>query len=58
MKRTEYELSSQHPGKSVADHEVLVSFSDDADGIGFYEWLEDEGMRLFDEWRSKQKDLI
>lgn len=40
--------------KSVAEHEVLLSFNDDGDAVLFVEWLEGPG---FDEFSRYAQDV-
>ncbi len=44
------EFPSQFPQQDVAEHEVLMSFTDDDDAISFREWWNSEGSVYFNEW--------
>lgn len=35
---------------NIADHEVLLSFNDDAHGYAFNDWWDSEGIKSFEKW--------
>lgn len=41
---------AQHPQQDVADHEVLMAFQGDVEGVAFREWWHDEGEKMFERW--------
>lgn len=45
------------PQKSVADHEVFLSFNSDDEGLAFRDWLFDEGYALFREYFKSWESL-
>lgn len=50
---------SELPQKSVAEHEIFMSFNHDADAATFYEWWMEEGARFFEEYRvSRAEEAI
>ncbi len=46
------DFPTQHPRQDVADHEVLLSFAGDAEGVAFREWWHDEGAKMFACWMT------
>ncbi len=40
----------EYPLQTVAEHEVLIAFSKDADAASLREWWEDAGALAFGEW--------
>jgi len=36
--------------RDIHEHEILISFNDDADAVRFDKWWGDAGFELFGEW--------
>jgi len=47
-------LADRYPVQEVADHEVLLSFNNDDDGLDFRDWLEEAGFEQFKAWQVKR----
>jgi hypothetical protein len=39
--------------RSVAEHEVFLSFNNDSDACDFSEWINGEGLAAFLDWQKK-----
>lgn len=46
-------LCKQYPQHDVAEHEVFMSFVNDAHAVDFQEWWQDEGAVLFNGWMQR-----
>lgn len=53
---TNVELRRELPRQSVAEHEVFMSFVNDADAIQFHEWWNEIGAIRFGKWIEMNKD--
>jgi len=51
-KFTAVRLYERYPQQDVADHEVFMSFTNDADALRFREWWEEQGTSAFGGWLS------
>ena len=45
-------------GAPVAEHEVLLAFTNDCGAVSFVEWLEDEGFSLYRSYVEKNIDRL
>jgi hypothetical protein len=52
-----YSFPQQHPGESVGEHEVYMSFRGDSDALAWHEWWRLKGEKSFQrfylKWREK-----
>lgn len=54
---TDVSFPDEHPAARVADHEVLMSFTNDSDALLFRDWWEKWGQHLFGEYAKAPKPV-
>lgn len=52
---SDVEFKTEHPVREVAEHEVLMSFTNDDDATKFHEWWHHEGAIAFNAYIKGQQ---
>jgi len=55
MKKFERFSYESEVRRDVYDHEVFLGFHNDEDAYSFRDWLDDQGLELFQEYLDKNK---
>jgi hypothetical protein len=53
---TAVDFPTQFPAKSVADHQVYMSFNGDSDAAAFHDWWAERGAEQFQAWLNARED--
>lgn len=54
--RRVFEYAREYRRMSVAEHEILLSFTNDDDAYAFYEWMTQEGEKAFLAYLKEMND--